>query len=219
MTEENFRHVKILPWVGDNYGKKNPAFRQRTLILGGSHYDKGFENFHDPEKQPEWANNTNEIVWCYLDENIRDTWKKTYSTFINSVYDQPSNQDQRRDFFDSVIFYNYLQEIAGANAYEAGKSNYRDRKHFDAFKEVLAKYRPEVVIAWGKKVWEGLPNDWGYGPAVIRKGVSVGTGTSKDIYDYPFEGGTISLIGVNHPSIGYSPDFHHQIFKQLDLIA
>jgi hypothetical protein len=212
-------HVRINPWIGKDYQSGGGVFRRRTLILGGSHYSKGYENFHTEEGKAEWENFTNDVVNCYLDPSIKGGWKRTYTSFINSIVGGQSNDEQRERFFDSVIFYNYLQEIAGASASEAESFDYHASCHFNAFKEILEEYRPQIVISWGSKVWEALPNDWGYGSAEIRDGNSVGAEISQKIYHYPFHDTVIHLVGVHHPSIGYVTDFHHQIFKHLGLLV
>jgi hypothetical protein len=211
--------IKILPWVGENYQNGGGIFRQRTLILGGSQYSEGYENFHTEEGLAEWRSFTNDVVYYYLDSGISGRWKGTYTSFINSVFGHHTDAEQRSKFFDSVIFYNYLQEIAGATASEAGNFNYGAPCHFEAFREVLENHRPEVVIAWGNKVWDALPNDWGYGSAEITNGITVGDKTSQKIFHYPFCGSVVRLVGVRHPSISYSSDFHHQVFKQLGLLV
>lgn len=219
MSQQNDSAIRILPWIGSNYGKDNGVFRQRTLILGGSQYSDGYENFHTDEGLAEWQSFTNDVVYYYLDPSIPGRWKKTYTSFINSVFGYKTEVEQQKSFFDAVIFFNYLQEIAGATASEAGNFDYHAPCHFDAFREILEVHRPEVVISWGYKVWDALPNDWGYGTAQATDGISVGSEISNKIYHYPFRDTVIRLVGVHHPSIGYSPDFHHQIFKQLDLLA
>jgi hypothetical protein len=217
--QDNHSAIRIAPWVGDQYGQATGVFRQRTLILGGSQYSEGYENFHTAEGVAEWLTFTNDVVYYYLNPEEKGKWKKTYTTFINSVFGCQTDEEQRGRFFDSVIFYNYLQEIAGASASEAGNFDYHAPVHFEAFREILETHQPEVVISWGSKVWDALPNDWGYGPAEIWNGVAVGTSATEKIYHYPFHDTVIRLVGVRHPSIGYSPDLHHQMFKQFDLLA
>lgn len=219
MNENTYQHVKILPWVGEKYGESAGVFRQRTLILGGSQYSEGYENFHTEEGLSEWQSFTNDVVYYYLNPEVKGKWKKTYTSFLNSVFGCQTNAEQRERFFNTVIFYNYLQEIAGATANDACNFDYHSSCHFEAFKEVIEIHRPEVVISWGSKVWDALPNNWGYGEAEVRDGVTVGTETSAKIYHYPFRDTVIRLVGIRHPSIGFSPDFHYNVFKQLDILA
>lgn len=219
MTTNQFQHVRILPWVGEKYRESANVFRQRTLILGGSQYSEGYESFHTEEGRAEWQSFTNDVVHYYQDASISGRWKGTYTGFINSIFGDQSDEEQRVRFFDSVVFYNYLQEIAGASANEAGNFDYGAQQHFQAFQEILAEFQPEVVISWGAKVWDALPNDWGYGPALVGDPVIIDGKKAGSVYTYPFQNKTIRLIGVRHPSIGYSPGFHHELFKHHNLLA
>jgi hypothetical protein len=200
------------PWVGENYGCDSSVLKKRTLILGGSHYLEGLNSDED------LGDFTNEVVNLYFDRNCKGKWKKTFSTFINSIFGRSTNEDERRVFFESVVFYNYLQEVAGDNPGAAGNYDYGAIQHFEAFKLVLDEYKPEVVISWGDKVWEGLPNDWGFGGNVRGEGVIIDGTVFVKYFDYPYQNRVISLVGVGHPSIGYSRDFHHQIFKALNVV-
>lgn len=211
--------IRIAPHVGKNYKSGGGIFRQRTLILGGSHYDGDYKPDQGEDSLAAWANYTEEIIGHYFDENGSGKWKKTYSNFINSIYGDATSREQKLEFFDAIIFYNYLQEIAGATANDAGNFDYEASSHFEAFKEVLEAHRPEVVICWGNKVWKALPNNWGNGAAEVRDGVTVDGRTSQKIYNYPFHDTIIRLVGVRHPCSGFGRDFHHQLFRQLDLLA
>lgn len=211
-------YVRILPWIGKRYTEPGDILRQRTLILGGSQYSEGYEGFQANGGHAEWAGFTNEVVDYYFDSNIQGAWKKTYSTFINSIWGRPTSEDERIRFFDSVVFYNYLQEIAGDTPTDAARFDYRAPGNFNAFREVLEEHRPEVVISWGAKVWEALPNDWGYGPAVFGEPVMIEGKDAGSVYSYPFQGRVIRLVGVRHPSIAYDVGFHHELFRRLDLL-
>lgn len=155
----------------------------------------------------------------YFDDRISGGWKNTYTRFINSIFGCQSSDEQRGRFFDAVIFYNYLQEIAGATAIEAGNYNYGAPQHFAAFLEILNEYQPDVVISWGAKVWDALPIEWGRGSAVTGDPIMIDGRIAGSVYSYPFQGKIIRLVGVHHPSIGYDVGFHHKLFKQLDLLA
>ncbi len=207
------KNIKIKPWLGSEYPKSNGVFRHKTLILGGSHY------VEDLDTEADHSDFTNEIINIYLDQNSNGRWKATFSTFINSVFGKSASSCERKSFFDSVVFYNYLQEIAGKNPTSAHQYDYHEEKHFNAFTQLLDEQQPEVVISWGSKVWDALPNDWGYGEAKKGKGLQINGTEFIRYYDYPYKNGRILLIGVHHPSSGYGRDHHHHIFKDLKLIS
>ena len=212
-------NIIFKPHVGSAYGHDFSLFKKKTLILGGSHY---IEDEYDLLKQSdrnELSGFTQEIIGHYLDPECKDAWKKTYSIFINSVYGRDTDLADRQAFFDSVVFYNYLQEAAGQDAYAAHEYDYHEQRHFDAFLEVINEVKPEVVIAWGKKVWDALPNDWGYGQAEKKTDLAVNGTPFTSCYDYPYFDPPIRLIGVHHPSAGYASDYHHEVFEVFDIVG
>lgn len=206
-------NITFKPWIGKNYGEDTSIFNKRTLILGGSHY------LEDTTPNEDISEFTNEIIDLYFNPSEKGKWKKTFSTFINSIFNKNADPQERRAFFDSIIFYNYLQEGAGDSPYNAGKSNYGADRHFNAFKEILNAHKPETIIAWGDLVWNALPNDWGFGEADKGKGILISGKEFLTYYNYPYQDTKILLIGTHHPSIGYSRDYHHQIFRELNVIS
>lgn len=203
--------VVFAPRVGNVYGATGSVFKKRTVILGGSHYGG---NGAPLDKLRDF---TQEVVEDYL-ARCGENWCKTYTTFINSVYGRGATQHEREQFFESVVFYTFLQDTAGAGPYDADKSNYSAEQHFAAFREILDKHKPEVVISWGGRVWDALPNNWGYGEAVKGEPITIGGTSFGRYFDYPYRDWRIVLVGVDHPSIGYARDFHHEIFQRLGLV-
>ena len=219
MSEKKTTAIRLRPWIGEKYGKSTDVFRQKTLILGGSQYSDGYEDFHKEGGQAEWLDFTSEVVHYYFDESIKGRWKTTYTNFINSIFCSSASYEQRGQYFDEIVFYNYLQEIAGATANDAANFDYHAPNHFAAFLEVIEQHRPEVVISWGEKVWNALPNDWGYGPAVMSDEIVVDGNNAGKIFSYPYKDSVIRLFGVRHPSIGFGREFHHQIFQEINILS
>jgi len=211
-------HSDILfkPWKGGSYDSSASILNKKTLVLGGSHYIEGEFDIKEPSTRKELAEFTREVVGYYLDPNCADTWKKTYSTFINSVYGHDTSPDERKAFFDSVVFYNYLQEAAGEDAYSAHEYDYNAPQHFNAFLQVIREHRPEVIIAWGSHVWNALPNNWGYGEANKDTEIVIDGKPFNQCYEYPFEDSTITLVGAHHPSAGYDSEWHYKVFSKLN---
>jgi hypothetical protein len=110
---------------------------------------------------PECRNFTEWSVGTYLDEEDKSSWKKTYSTFINSVFGHQTSMVERSAFFDSVVFANFLQVAAGDNPYSKVNGDYNHPAHLNVFYACLERILPDVVVSWGGDVWEALPNDWG----------------------------------------------------------
>ena len=205
-------HIRFNPWRGRYYNTPRSIFSRPTFILGGSTYGDGAETTTDED-----AERTSELLDYYFDGS-GGRWKATYTRFINAVYGAETDRSEREAYFDSILFNNYLQEYAGACPTDAPNFNYKGERHRLAFYETLHIHAPEVVISWGNLVWEGLPNDWGYGPARFEAPISVLGIPFHGCMTYPFAGREILLVGVNHPSTAFSRDFHHELFSLLGLL-
>lgn len=204
------------PWIGENYGTDQAHFNKKILILGNSHYCDDCIDCGNRDLKPECTEFTKTVVKDYLDPSHVASWKKTFSTFINSMFGRSVSDLERKDFFDSVAFYNYLQVAAGEDAYSTGNYNFAESRHLNAFYEVLNNVEPDVVISWGSKVWDTLPDAWNdYGEADKGNDIVIGDQIFNKYYTYPYNNRKILLIGVRHPSVGYSTEFHHAIFSDL----
>lgn len=204
------------PWVGNNFGKITSIFDKKVLILGDSHYCDDCENCGDRSQNSDCTNLTKNVIQDYLNPAHKANWKKTFSTFINSMFPETASPLQREQLLNSVAFYNYLQVAAGDNAYSTGKYDYTKAEYLDAFYEVLNLIEPDIVICWGDRVWNALPNNWNnYGEADKGPGIPIGNEVFKNYYSYPYKNKTILLIGVHHPCSGYSVNFYRSIFFSL----
>lgn len=205
------------PWVGDKYGSELSIFREKILILGNSHYCDICEDCGNRELHPDCVDFTKRVVRVYLDTSQKDTWKKTFSTFVNCMLNKSTSNEERMEFFDSVAFYNYLQIAAGEDPYSTGQYDYTDVRYLEAFYEVVDKIQPDVVICWGNKVWEALPNNWNnYGEAKEGLGIKIDGDVFNKYLTYPYEDGhKILLIGVQHPSQAFPRDYYHHVFSEL----
>lgn len=205
------------PWVGKNYGTERSIFNKKVLILGDSHYCKCCEGCGNRTLHPDCTDFTRKVVIDYLDPAHKADWKSTYSTFINSMLNKSTSTEERADFFESVVFYNFLQISAGEDPYSTKQYDYTDDRYLRAFYDVIDKTLPDVVICWGGKLWDTLPNNWNnYGEAEKGAGININNDVFGKYYTYPYRGDKrILLIGVRHPSMGFARDYHHQIFSKL----
>ena len=204
------------PWIGENYGTDKAMFSKKILVLGNSHYCGECDDCGKRDLHSKCADFTKNVINDYLNPSHVASWKKTFSTFINSMFGRLTSEQERKDFFDSVVFYNYLQVSAGEDAYSTGNYNFAKNRHLNAFYEVLNNVGPDVVVSWGSKVWDALPDNWNnYGETDKGNGIRIGNQLFKNYYTYPYNNRKILLIGVRHPSVGYSTEFHYGIFSEL----
>jgi len=202
------------PCVGKNYGSELSIFKQKLLIVGNSHYCGKCPDCGDRDICGCGPTLTQKAVSVYLDPKDKSKWKKTYSTFINSFFGKPTSLLERQAFFDSVAFYNFLQVSAGEDPYSTSQYDFKEKRHLDAFYEVLDSIMPDVVVCWGDTVWDILPNNWNaFGEAERGVGIQIGDTVFKNYLIYPYKDKKITLVGVKHPSQGYGSDFHHKVLS------
>ena len=202
------------PWVGEHYWTPYSIFKNNILVLGDSHYCDVCDSCGDRDKHPGCTTFTHTVVKDYLNPNHKADWKKTQSTFINSVYGHQTTIKERCAYYASVAFYNYLQVSAGDNPYSTNQYNYRVPSYLSAFYEVLDRIMPDVVVVWGDQVWDTLPNNWNYGDADGGAPVSINNTLFRRYLYYPYKDKRILLIGTHHPSQGYDRQLHHAVFMQ-----
>lgn len=218
-----FTNVFFNPFVGKNYGTKESLFPKKILVLGDSHYCKveckNRDTCGDKLLHPECQDFTEKTVYeHYLNSECKDPWKRTFSRFINSMYEYPANQEEKKSFFDSIVFYNFLQNAAGQNWNEANNYGHTQNQHLKAFYEVLDEHMPDTVISWGNRLWDILLNDWGYGEAE-KPLLSIDNKDFYCCYYYPYRDKTIMLVGTIHPaSPKFDKVFHYKLFKKLNLV-
>ena len=83
-----------------------------------------------------------------------------------------------------------------------------------AFYQVMERYQPDVLIVWGKRLWQKLPYDnWHEDDAVSIDGYDIDNGR------YILSNGhSVKALSVYHPSVGYSWDYWHEVFRRLNVI-
>jgi hypothetical protein len=177
-------HVRFVPWVGKNYGRKDNLFNgTRIMILGESHYGA------EPSKQapsPEDKDFTHKVVRHYVDDSLWDDggkigYKGTFTRIANicskeDVY----TQEEKAEFFQSVIFYNYVQSYIPDKHNRPTEEQFKDS--CEAFIEVLHTFLPDGILVLGKETWRYTPDFGG-----------------KEIKD--FEYSWIYTLGDNHKAL------------------
>ena len=212
MNNINFR-----PWVGAKYF--SDGFKgKRILVLGLAHYcptelSKGgrcFPTCVRENMQEECFSQTEDVVENYRDNYNGEPYLQTYLCFERAIYGRALTQQEREEFWNGIIFYNYLQFSVGNEARVPISPEYWD-KSVEPFKELLETYMPDRIIVWGiGDLYANLP-DWGGKASKIEI-----DGTALDVWTYTIKGKGIPAMAIYHPStpIGKSWSTWHPFYKQ-----
>lgn len=182
------KNVRFLPWVGKNYQAGLNGLR--TLVLGESHYHGGVN--------PEINSRPNFTIECIQEQVDGEFtfafWTKIATTMIGR---KPTLEDKQQ-FWNSVAFYNYVQDSVGSGPRIAPQSESWEKSEVP-FEEVLENLKPHFIVALGYRMWDRLPNLNGRdGPKIESAPPSSGT------WIYPHSGGCAMLFNIQHPSSGFS---------------
>ena len=193
------------PWVGCSYNTGG-IFGKRIMVLGDSHYCG--EDCKECGLSPKsWCRDfTTRVVRDYLDQdNEREGWMATYLKFERSLVNHVTTPDESIKIWNSLLFYNYLQ-IALQGPRQAGTSE-QYQAAAGPFFDVMDKYRPDLLIVWGVRLWNNLPSErWTEGNDFKVDGYAINNG-----YYTLSNGNKVRAICVYHPSVGYSWNYWYKV--------
>ena len=133
-------NINFKPWIGKNYLTK--GFQgKRILVLGESHYcskelSEGGRCY--PLCKRELMNvacftQTQDVVREAVYDYGGQRYLQAFLCFERAVAGKVLSQEEREKFWESVMFYNYIQ------------------------------YSPDYIIVWGVRLYNGLPGFGGEG--------------------------------------------------------
>lgn len=190
--------VKFLPFVGSGY-KSSGFGGRRVLALGESHYCANAS-----EATPDITRRVIEELCDPKSEH--EAYKNTYTKFAQALLGRNGlTASDKGRLWDSIAFYNFVQvpmtgaRVAPTAADFAGSA--------DAFFEVLETLRPDVVIAWGNRLYENLPDSGRQGAPVVAP-----DGRQVEMWVYALaDGSEVRVVPIMHPSSSFSPDYWHRV--------
>lgn len=216
--KENLKSVFFFPWIGKNY--ETGINGKKILILGESHICGGCQAYCGNLEVEDYAcryltDKTIGDFFSYKSGNreIYRKWMDTYTKFSNVFHNKHLTEDELKDFWNSIIFYNYVQ-------YSTDKARKTpDYKEFvnseKAFFEVVAEYKPDLIIAWGVRLWDLLPEGGEY--KSLKEATLINNG--KGLYYYTVDNKDIAIMHVYHPSTSaFSYSIYDTIVEALNLI-
>ena len=143
MNPQKYAHVKFHPWVGQRYWDE-VRWGFRAMVLGESHYGGNEERAAFTIKVIGDVVNGLDIGWRTR------LFTKTARLFQLAAEDKRADRDECRDFWQDVLFYNYIQDyIAGPRIPPTSEVWESSRAAFD---EVVEIHCPELILVLGKRL-------------------------------------------------------------------
>lgn len=216
METTNLKNIFFIPFVGDEYEnglilKEDGTIEAGTeenkglkvMVLGESHYcgDECAEcGLASSCEKKECRTFTQNVLKHYLDylngkEGVEfEPWMNTFTKFGKAL----TGKDERSiEIWESVIFYNYIQRAMNAARTRPDSDDFKNSEK--AFFEILQKYKPNIIICWGNRLFNNLPNKNG------EYGKIIAIGERKYYtWHYQLKGFKASLLSIYHPSIGFN---------------
>lgn len=187
--------VKFHPWIGDNF-ETGGLFSRRVLVLGEAHYG---EQQYD-------TNFTIEVVQDLVFKCRNRFFTTLTKTLLPDADYGWLPNESRIECFQSIAFYNYIQEIVGLSSRIRPKEDHWSGA-IEAFKVVLETLKPEAVLVLGKELWYhvlyGLKDSENY--------------SIEPIISHVLQSGKIVEFGnIPHPSsFGFRFKDHQNFVKSL----
>ena len=211
--KDSLDNVIFIPWIGKNYFNGG-IFGKRIFALGDSHYCKnndcqtcGVLGSY-PEEMGDCRKLTCNTVESYLDEKTEfEGWKNTFKRFSGVMAGgHKTTNEEDIGIWNSISFYNFVQ-----TAIQLGpRSPYSEeayKKSLSMFWTVLDNLSPDLVIVWGEKAWNKLPQDgWEW----------VNIETEEDVAAGKYNDGKSNALFllIRHPSAGLGYDKWPEIVRK-----
>lgn len=209
-------YINFNPWVGKDYFTK--GFQgKRLLVLGESHHcddelAKNGKCFPTCLKEK-----MNKICHAQTQKVIHDAiykyegvhFQRTFICFERAVLGKVLTETERELFWQSVMFYNYLQYSQSAPRTTPQPEHWIESK--EAFSELLEKYSPDKIIVWGARLYDYLHNFNGKDYKLI-----VSDNNIAEIRYISFNGHNIPALKMLHPSCprGKNWEYWHKIISK-----
>ncbi len=181
--------IKFSPWIGSEFRRQEI----RLLLLGESHH--AYEDEGVDEQL------TRLVVECYINATSHEPWHDYFSKLSRLVRgrDYPLNHDSKEKFWNSVSFYNYIQEIVDDHGHGARPTPDMWSTAMEPFGEVVRLLKPTHVIVTGVDLWWHVSG----GKPFADTDVVFSWEPSEAV---TIRGCCARAIGIVHPSGGMSYD-------------
>lgn len=202
--------VKFLPWIGDKYedgiyydekGELRGGKGKKVLVLGESFYwddeDDGSAKMFVPELIEDFINPQSEFL----------PYKRTFIKFERAMAGRELSKEESREFWEHVMFYNYVQEPLRGTRMSPTQEQYEDSATY--FNSLLKICCPNFIIAWGIRLYNNLPSE-----EIIKGEIGSFIEIDDDFYEtwnYNIDRMVIPVLGIYHPSAAFDWGYWHQV--------
>lgn len=192
--------INFLPWIGEHYYKTGFAGK-RILVLGESHY---CQNVSDASEDI-----TRRVIMDLFDSTSEhEAYKNTYTKFAQALLGRGELSFADKElFWNSVAFYNYVQVPISGPRVAPTRENFRNSEA--AFFEVIEMLRPDIIIVWGHRLYNNLPNG-----GLQGDDLKAPDGQWIETWRYFLsDRKEVKVIPIMHPSSFFSPEFWHKFLS------
>lgn len=208
--------VFFKPWIGENYYSSG-IFGKKILVLGESHDCDGCNACGNLKNiNAECRELTSQTIRDFLrfkkGEIDHQAWMKAFTNFGNIVNHRHLNAEETNTFWNSVLYYNYVQSSTGQTKKTQPYKAYV--RNSAAFFQVIDTHKPDLIIVLGKKLWDLLPSNGEF----AEQDICVEGENRGSFYYFPIDRKKIPAYMINHPSSQKFDDtWHPFIHKAIEL--
>jgi hypothetical protein len=197
--KERRMHEFFKPWIGINYEKTNP----KVLVLG--------ESVPIEEAKSDWLiHHINGII----DGEFNDGFQTRIQDIISIPDDYIENGNdyvlEKKIFYDRIVFQEYIQEPLSRTRQRPSREQWDNGKEY--FKQLITKYKPDIVLCAGKELYNNLPSDGNE----YKKRIKTKSGEMNIwVYDYAKKNTYVCCIA--HPSsFGFKKDLWIELYAKFN---
>jgi hypothetical protein len=195
------KNVFFKPWEGDNYAEGFNG--KKILVLGDSHYSENDEN------EDFLIGNVEYFLGCKKGGPHKG-YMNTYTKFTNVLLGEKADAKTTIEFWQSIVFYNYVQNIQTGHSISPTGEEY-DNSH-TAYIEVLEDYQPDLIIVWGWRLWQKIIK---YG---TEADFNIIDERKERFYFFDIKGKKIPACGIPHPSRGLTYEWTSYLQEAIQLV-
>ncbi len=192
--------ISFSPWIGRDFGVGGVFGTLRVLVVGESHYE--WCKLCLDQKIPRDADLT---VYCIAERLVQMGTRglsRHWGVIENAFLGAEATLIERRQFWHSIAYYNFLQMIVG----DGPRVPVKPSLWSDAcvpFLAVVEALRPNLIAVAGRRVWHQLPPEYSVLPTLHAAGKAL------DRRSYHLcSGRDVLTVSIPHPSRGLGAPWH-----------